>query len=174
MSVSFYSVLGLSQNFTLEELETAYKTKTNAIMENNSISEIEQHLLLVSLKKYFDQAYMNLARRNYFSTESLLTHSLDAASLFRTRLPAFDTLFSDFPSIPISQDPQTTTVYSSSSSYREKTLPDGSKVVLKETSSNRNGDVSRSTNSYRQLATGTTEPIEYEQALQQFENKILM
>ena len=56
-------------------------------------------------------------------------------------------------------------VYSSSSSYSEKTLPDGSKLVVENNTTNKNGDLRRNTNSYRRLRDGRTEPVEYEEAM---------
>lgn len=185
MSVTYYSVLGLSQNYTFEKLENAYKNKVKGIMDSTTLSDIEKHLLLSSMKKYYDQAYINLARRSYFSTEDLLYPSAHTFSMFRSRLPPFGETMRDvnsffenmekdiFPPTESPQSNQNTTVYSSSSSYREKMMPDGSKIVLKETTSNNNGDITRNTNSYRQLSTGATEPIEFENALAQIQNRIL-
>lgn len=56
---------------------------------------------------------------------------------------------------------------SNSTSYREKTLPDGSRIIVNESTTNKNGEVSRNTSSYRRLANGTTEAINYEDALKQ-------
>lgn len=176
MSLSYYSVLGLNQGYSFEDLENAYNKKNNAIIESTTLSDIEKHLLSSSMKKYFDQAYIALARRKFFSSENLLNPVLESPFMFRSRLPSFgetlrnmNTILEERPplSFPSSQDSGNTTVYSSSTTYRERTMPDGSKIVLKETSDNRNGDVTRTTNSYRQLASGVTEPIDYESALLQ-------
>jgi len=117
------------------------------------------------MKKYFNQAYITLARRKFFSSENLLNPVLESPFMFRSRLPSFGETLRNMNTML--QDSGNTTVYSSSTTYRERTMPDGSKIVLKETSDNRNGDVTRTTNSYRQLASGATEPIDYENALLQ-------
>ena len=52
-----------------------------------------------------------------------------------------------------------------SSSYSEKTLPDGSKLVIENNTTNKNGDLRKNTNSYRLLRDGRTEPVEYEEAV---------
>ncbi len=182
MSLNYYSVLGLSQSFSLKDLEDAYKKKVNSIMESNTLSDVDKHMLLASVKKYFDQAYMGLVRRTYFATENLLVPSIEAHSLFNSKLDAFGEslrkidshISSSMKDTQNTQDGNNTTVYSSSSVYREKLMPDGSKIVLKESTSNKNGDVTRSTNSYRQLSSGVTEPMDFENALAQVENKILM
>jgi hypothetical protein len=182
MSLNYYSVLGLSQSFSLKDLEDAYKKKVNSIMESNTLSDVDKHMLLASVKKYFDQAYMGLVRRTYFATENLLVPSIEAHSLFNSKLDAFGEslrkidshISSSMKDTQNTQDGNNTTVYSSSSVYREKLMPDGSKIVLKESTSNKNGDVTRSTNSYRQFSSGVTEPMDFENALAQVENKILM
>ena len=176
MSLSYYSVLGLNREYSFEQLENAYNKKVKDINESATLSDIEKHLLLSSMKKYFDQAYIALARRNFFSSENLLNPVFETPFIFKSRLPSFgeslremNTILEERPplSFPSSQDSGNTTVYSSSTTYRERTMPDGSKIVLKETSDNRNGNVTRTTNSYRQLASGATEPIDYENALLQ-------
>lgn len=165
MSLSYYSVLGLNQGYSFEDLENAYNKKNNAIIESTTLSDIEKHLLSSSMKKYFDQAYIALARRNFFSSENLLNPVFETPFMFKSRLPSFGETLRNMNNML--QDSGNTTVYSSSTTYRERTMPDGSKIVLKETSDNRNGDVTRTTNSYRQLASGVTEPIDYENALLQ-------
>jgi len=185
MSLNYYSVLGLSQSFSLKDLEDAYKKKVNSIMESNTLSDVDKHMLLASVKKYFDQAYMGLVRRTYFATENLLVPSSEVHSLFNSKLDAFGeslrkidshiaSSMKDTQNTQNTQNGNNTTVYSSSSVYREKLMPDGSKIVLKESTSNKNGDVTRSTNSYRQLSSGVTEPMDFENALAQVENKMLM
>jgi hypothetical protein len=182
MSLNYYSVLGLSQSFSLKNLEDAYKKKVNSIMESNTLSDVDKHMLLASVKKYFDQAYMGLVRKTYFTTENLLVPSNEVHSLFNSKLDAFGEslrkidshISSSMKDTQNTQNGNNTTVYSSSSVYREKLMPDGSKIVLKESTSNKNGDVTRSTNSYRQLSSGVTEPMDFENALAQVENKILM
>jgi len=176
MSLSYYSVLGLNQGYSFEDLENAYNKKNNAIIESTTLSDIEKHLLSSSMKKYFDQAYIALARRNFFSSENLLSPVFESPFIFKSRLPSFGETIREMKSMLQEESSQNnnsniinnnTTVYSSSTTYREKTMPDGSKIVLRETSDNRNGDVTRTTNSYRQLASGETEPIDYESALLQ-------
>lgn len=170
MSLSYYSVLGLNQGYSFEDLENAYNKKNNAIIESTTLSDIEKHLLSSSMKKYFDQAYIALARRNFFSSENLLNPVFETPFIFKSRLPSFGDTLKEMNTIL--QDSGNTTVYSSSTTYRERTMPDGSKIVLKETSDNRNGDVTRTTNSYRQLSSGVTEPIDYESALLQIRPQI--
>jgi hypothetical protein len=173
MSLTYQSVFGLNQNYTFQDLENAYNNKVNTIIDSKNINDVEKHLLVESMKKYFDKAYMSLARRNFFSSENLLTPVFET-SLFQTRLPTLgeslkemDSFYQDVKKDIATGQNQNTDIFSSSTTYKERTMPDGSKIIMKETSNNKNGDITRTTNSYRKLSNGVTEPIDYEQALLQ-------
>jgi hypothetical protein len=80
-----------------------------------------------------------------------------------------DSLFLDLNSVE--RPYRNEQIYSSSSSYREQLMPDGTRLVLRETNSNDNGNITRNTKSYRRLQDGKTEPIEFEEALKQIDSR---
>jgi len=53
MSLSYYSVLGLNQGYSFEDLENAYNKKNKDINESTTLSDIEKHLLTLKYEKVF-------------------------------------------------------------------------------------------------------------------------
>jgi len=185
MSFTFYSVFNLPQDYTIDQLNNAYQEKVDKA-HKSSLTELDQNIYKESLKSYYNQAKKVLQRRDFIS-------ELSNFSDF-TPLSFLSPLSYSFPSnshdvFPILNNPfhlqsqlshptQQPTfpnnhneVFSSSSTYREQLMPDGSKLVVKESSSNNNGNITKNTKSYRQLSNGTTEPIEYDVAMQQLQNR---
>lgn len=162
MSITFYSVFELPQDFTIDDLNKAFQAKQE--LSKTKLSQVEATVYNEALENYYLQAKRYLRRKNMINTIANIT------------LPDFNDFnsFSIFPSLffeprhelQLTQTNQTNQIYSSSSSYREQLMPDGSKIVLKESSSNNNGNITKNTNSFRKLPDGTTQPVEYNEALQ--------
>jgi hypothetical protein len=189
MSLSYYNIFNLDRNFNYNDLQNSYNNRVNSIIDNKNITDIDKKMLLDNTKVHFRKAYNDFLQRKYYSTEDLLYPSPSVSSFIRSALPSFNDTFSgfftnesplfSFRSYPTQQQEEESaqpqeTIYSSSTSHREKLMPDGSRIVLKETSTNKNGDIKVKTSSYRKLSSGATEPIEYEEGLRQIENKVLV
>jgi len=161
MSLSYKNVLGIEDNYTLDQLNQAYWNKINTI-SSSELSDIDKQVYAETLKKYYNQAKNELHRRQLFNffDEDIITSELRIPKLFSTR--------------NIETNNSSSNVYSSSSTYKEKLMPDGSRIVVNESSSNNNGEITKNTNSYRRLPNGETEPIEYNEALKQIQNKLYL
>lgn len=150
MSLSYKHVLGLEDGYTLEQLNQSYLKKISTVSDSK-LSDIDKQIYAETLKKYYKQAKNEIHRRKFFNfLEDDITSELRMPHLFSSN------------------------VYSSSSTYKEKLMPDGSRIVLNESSSNNNGEITKNTNSYRRLPNGETEPIEYNYALKQIQNKLYL
>jgi hypothetical protein len=161
MSLSYKNVFGLEDSYTLEQLNQVYWNKINTI-STSELSDIDKQVYVETLKKYYNQAKNELHRKQLFNffDEDIITSELRIPKLFSTR--------------NIETNNSSSNVYSSSSTYKEKLMPDGSRIVVNESSSNNNGEITKNTNSYRRLPNGDTEPIEYNEALKQIQNKLYL
>jgi hypothetical protein len=175
MSLSYQDVFNLRPEFTMEELNQAYDDKLKNARKSIR-NEIDRQLYLDSLAKYYEEArrdlYHSQSENDMFNTA--FNSSFDSFQSFPKFAgnDMFNSSFSTFPSIFRNMENlmnrtfnNNSNVYSSSSSYSEKTLPDGSKLVVENNTTNKNGDLRRNTNSYRRLRDGRTEPVEYEEAM---------
>lgn len=163
MSITFYSVFELPQDFTIDDLNKAFQAKQE--LSKTKLSQVESTVYNEALENYYLQAKRYLRRKNMINTIANFT------------IPEFNDFnsFSIFPSLFFEprhsiQTNQTNQIYSSSSSYREQLMPDGSRIVLKESTSNNNGNITQNTNSFRKLPDGTTQPVEYNEALQSLQS----
>lgn len=191
MSLTYLSVFNINKDFTISDLEQSYASKKKVITENSSLSDADKEYFLENIHLLYRQA-----KQDYHRRELNIMNNINSSNINRLNHRRYRNLFDewfgnflepvrvlDFPSVhdewlshrvfepiqltnPSSQSSQNT-FSSSSSSYRERTLPNGSRLVVNETTTNKNGEVSRNTNSYRRLTNGTTEPINYEEALKQ-------
>jgi hypothetical protein len=168
MSLSYKTVLELQDNYTIDQLNHAYWNKINKISSNN-LSDIDKHIYVETLKRYYDLAVDDLHRRRFFNFDIDL---IDLIRLNNMKESLSSQLSSQQQATQQSQS--SNTIYSSSTSYKEKLMPDGSKIILNESVSNNNGEVTKNTNSYRRLENGTTEPLEFNEALKQMENKLYL
>ena len=160
MSITFYSVFELPQDFTIDDLNKAFQAKQE--LSKTKLSQVEATVYNEALENYYLQAKRYLRRKNMINTIENIT------------IPDFNS-FSIFPSLSFEprqtiQNNQNNQIFSSSSLYREQLMPDGSRIVLKESSSNNNGNITQNTNSFRKLPDGTTQPVEYNEALQSLQS----
>jgi hypothetical protein len=169
MSLSYKTVLELQDNYTIDQLNQAYWNKINKI-SSNILSDIDKHIYVETLKRYYDLAVDELHRRRFFNFDIDL---IDFIRLNNMK-ESISYQMSSQQQATQQQPSSSNTIYSSSTSYKEKLMPDGSKIVLNESVSNNNGDVTKNTNSYRRLANGSTEPLEYNEALKKIENKLYL
>ncbi len=169
MSLSYKTVLELQDNYTIDQLNQAYWNKINKISSNN-LSDIDKHIYVETLKRYYDLAVDELHRRRFFNFD------IDLIDLIRLNnmKESLSSQLSSQQQQATQQQSSSNTIYSSSTSYKEKLMPDGSKIVLNESVSNNNGEITKNTNSYRRLANGTTEPLDFNEALKQMENKLYL
>jgi hypothetical protein len=175
MSITFNTVLNLPTDFTIEDLNNAFQQKLNAFAKSG-LSDVDQTVYKESLKKYYVEAKQHLHNKELFSYNRMGHFPLfggfsgfgGLGSLTGFQSP-IDSLFLDLNSVE--RPYRNEQIYSSSSSYREQLMPDGTRLVLRETNSNDNGNITRNTKSYRRLQDGKTEPIEFEDALKQIDSR---
>lgn len=172
MSITFNTVLNLPTDFTIEDLNNAFQQKLNALAKSG-LSDVDLTVYKESLEKYYVEAKQHLHNKELFSYQRIGHFPLFGGFSVFGSLTGFqspiDSLFLDLNSVDrASRNEQ---IYSSSSSYREQLMPDGTRLVLRETNSNDNGNITRNTKSYRRLQDGKTEPIEFEDALKQIDSR---
>jgi len=172
MSITFNTVLNLPTDFTIEDLNNAFQQKLNALAKSG-LSDVDLTVYKESLEKYYVEAKQHLHNKELFSYQRIGHFPLFGGFSGFGSLTGFqspiDSLFLDLNSVDrASRNEQ---IYSSSSSYREQLMPDGTRLVLRETNSNDNGNITRNTKSYRRLQDGKTEPIEFEDALKQIDSR---
>jgi hypothetical protein len=169
MSITFNTVLNLPTDFTIEDLNNAYQQKLNAFSKSG-LSDVDVTVYKESLKKYYMDAKQHLHNKDLFLYQRIghspLFGGLESLTGFYSPI---DSLFLDLNSVE--RPSRNEQIYSSSSSYREQLMPDGTRLVLRETNSNDNGNITRNTKSYRRLQDGKTEPIEFEEALKQIDSR---
>jgi hypothetical protein len=169
MPMSYLTFFSLNNDFTILDLEKSYENKKKAIGESSNLSEADKEYFLENIQLLYKQAKQDYHRRELTNMNNTRTRNL---------IPRYRSLFDnflDFPSMPdewlsfrgfeIPSQQSQSTFSSSSSSYRERFLPDGSRIVINENTTNNNGEITKNTNSYRRLANGSTEPINYDDAL---------
>lgn len=195
MPSTYLSVFNINKDFTISDLEQSYNAKKKVIVENSSLSEADKeyfleniHLLYRQAKHHYHKRELsimsntnltNLRNINFINPVNhrryrSLFDNLAGSLLEPVRLFEFPSVHDEWLSFrglePLVQSEtlsQPTSFSSNSTSYREKTLPDGSRIIVNESTTNKNGEVSRNTSSYRRLANGTTEAINYEDAVKQ-------
>ena len=194
MSSTYLSVFNLNKDFTISDLEQSYNTKKKVILENSSLSEADKEYFLENIHLLHRQAKHDYHKRelsimNNTNLTNIRNINLVNPINHRRYRNIFDNLagsllepvrlfeFPSFPSVhdewlsfrglePVVQT-ELPSFSSNSTSYREKSLPDGSRIIVNESTTNKNGEVLRNTSSYRRLANGTTEAVNYEDALKQ-------
>jgi len=142
-------------------------------LAKSGLSDVDLTVYKESLEKYYVEAKQHLHNKELFSYQRIGHFPLFGGFSGFGSLTGFqspiDSLFLDLNSVDrASRNEQ---IYSSSSSYREQLMPDGTRLVLRETNSNDNGNITRNTKSYRRLQDGKTEPIEFEDALKQIDSR---
>lgn len=157
MPVSYQSVFGLNPDFSQEDLEQAYEHKVNNI-KNTVKDEIDRHLLLDQLDRMYTQARRDL----YY--EQRWDNDLFGFNRF------FQTIHRDFQRLRQPFEYNRNEIFSSSTVYNERTLPDGSRLVVQKSSKNDNGNVTETTNSYKKWNDGKTEPVDYSEAVKHLNN----
>ena len=175
--ISYRDVFNLTEDFTMEDLNQAYDDKLKNARKSIR-NEIDRQLYLDSLAKYYEEArrdlYHSQSENDMFNTA--FNSSFDSFSQFEGN-DMFNSSFSTFPSIFRNMENMmnrtfsniNNNVYSNSTSYSEKTLQDGSRLIVENNTTNKNGDLRRNTSSYRRLKDGRTEPVEYEEAMKQLQ-----
>jgi hypothetical protein len=168
MSLSYQDVFGLRPNFTLEDLNQAYDDKIQNARRTIR-NEIDRQMYLDSLTKYFEEAqkdlYYSQSENDMFN--SSFPSSFEDQGFFNTTFPSIFKNMENMMNRTFSNI--NNNVYSNSTSYSEKTLPDGSKLIVENNTTNKNGDFRRNTSSYRRLKDGRIEPVEYDEAMKQLQ-----
>ena len=165
----YYNLFGLNYNFNREQLTTAYTNKVNKINSSN-LSDSDKRFVLQQVQKYYEKADKDLtASEHRMNMYNYRRRMID--NLFNIE-PLYDSIsrrFENIESLLQTQPRSSNEIYSSSKSYSEKSLPDGSKLIFENTKTNKNGDIQETTVSYKKNKDGTTEPVSYEDAKKMLE-----
>ena len=163
--ISYRDVFKLESNFTMQDLNQAYDEKIKHARRTMK-NELDKQIYLESIAKFYEEArkelYYSQSENDMFDS-TFSSYFNDMSTMMNNTFKNFDSNFdsqfgNSFPQIG---------GYTSSSSYKETTLPDGSKLIIKNNTTTDNGEVKTHTNSYRRLRDGTTEPVDYEEAIKQ-------
>lgn len=171
---------GLGENYTTQQLETAYDNKVRNINTLN-ISDPEKQLLRDNAKRQYQKLkhpvgiITPLWNHNYYSQYMLdpLARLNRLEQMFEFPFERFDrekeTLSRRFEQIQ--NESKGKRFYKKSSSSQEKLMEDG-RVLVIETSHVYDGNQSTDTkSSYYKNKDGTTEPVDYNTAMHAIENQ---
>ena len=164
MSLSYQDVFNLRSDFTMEDLNQAYDDKIR-IARKEIKNEVDRQLYYDSLVKYYEEARKDLYHSQ--SESNMFDYNYNSDDPFKV-FDQFPKIFGNMDSMMNRAFENFDKNYSSSSSYSERTLPDGSKLIIENNSLNKNGDLRKNTNSYRRLRDGRTEPVDYDEAMKLF------
>lgn len=167
------TVFELPSNYDINKLNDIYKLKKNSILQNNNLSCIDKEIYIDNLNKYYREARQDYHRRELFNLENYLPRRIrNFHSIFNDD----NSLFNNTSVIDNDLDNKERTNYTSSTSttYRERLMNDGSTIVVNECTTNKNGNVTVKSECYRRLPNGVTENITYKDAIEeirQFDKK---
>ena len=178
MPVSVRQFFGLGDSFTWEELQNALNSKRDQI-SNSNLSQLDKEVYLDQVDRYYRDAKRDLTMREreeydyglipwggrQLGLRNWLWDGMDYLDRMERRLN--NRFFRD-----ISSSVQTANANSSfsQSSFREIRQHDGTSIVVEENEI-RNGDqVQKNNVSYRRLADGTTQPLDYNEACNLLKN----
>ena len=180
MPVSVRHFFGLGDNFTWEELQTALNSKREQI-SNSNLGELDKQVYLDQVDRYYRDAKRDLTireREEYdyglipwggrqLGLRNWLWDGMDYLDRMERRLN--NRFFRDVGGAGVPAANANTSF--SQSSYREIRQRDGTSIVVEENEI-RNGEAVQKNNvSYRRLADGTTQPLDYTEACNMLNNQ---
>ena len=165
-NANYYRFFGLSNNFSWNELEDAYSSKINSLNGLN-ISDVDRAIYGEQVQRQYREAKRELTHRERvegqnYGFSGMLWNGFDYFDRLERRMNRqFARLYNRLGS---NMEP-TTEGQQHSQFYREVSQPDGSTVVVEETTDTTgNGQVNRRRNSYRRFPDGRQEPVEFGEA----------
>jgi hypothetical protein len=138
--LNYKEFFSIGDNFTLTELKDARNKKLYNLLKLN-IPNIDKQIYSSQINKVYRIAKLDISARTVNLPEYQLTKPF--------RINNYEKFFSN---------------YSESKSYREKLLPDNSKVVLEEIKKNNNGKEENIFRSYKILPSGIVTEYDIELA----------
>jgi hypothetical protein len=177
MSVSYYNLFNLKYNFTRDDLYKGFSSKVDEINKSN-LSGSDKLFMTEHVTNMYHKARSDLLQReteeaqrnakqnmiNMYSTDYSLFNYFDTFErMMQKRIADFG------KSIDRLSDTLSTTenrsVHGSTRTYNEKTLTDGSRLIVESTNTNKNGNIEESTVSYKRYSDGRTEPVVLSEAM---------
>lgn len=177
MPVSVRDFFSLGDNFTWEELQNALNNKRNQINSLN-LTNLDKEVYLDQVDRYYRDAKRDLTMREreeydyglipwggrQLGLRNWLWDGMDYLDRMERRLNG--RFFRDVGGAAATN----TNTSFSQSSFREVRQRDGTSIVVEENEV-RNGDqVQKNNVSYRRLADGTTQPLDYTEACNLLKN----
>ncbi len=154
MPVGYRDFFQLKDNFSIEELKQAKNNKINTLAKLD-ISEQDKKAYAEHIINLYNEAKFDLAHLNSISSFRPLSFSLFNDNFFNEIEKFFQTNnnFNQYNS------------YSSASSYQSITNSDGTKTVIEQNKTSKNGKLDEKTNTYQVDKSGTKQPITLDEAL---------
>ncbi len=198
MPVNPRTFFGLGQNFTLEQLKTARNTKLNDLA-SSTMSNSEKQAYAEQVIRLYKKAKKELeteqnnqtqSELSPFTSNNLFSNTfgdtsgfINSSNIFNRMMnhmqrfeqslnmnSSFNNNFSNNLNNTNSQSHHRTHSMSQSKSYSERTLPDGTKIVIEVTKTNNNGQVNQVVKTHKVMPDGTLQQIDYNDAIQQITN----
>lgn len=169
MPVSHYDFFNLRQDYSWDELEQAYKAKSEYV-DKSGLNQLDKRVYADISQQYYREAKRDLVNREsdeYWGLSPYLWTGFDYFDRLERRMNRhFNRLYERMDGSRGS-----VSGVSSSVSYREMLQPDGSSVVLEtKQTTDSSGRSERTSNSYRKKRDGTHEPLEFSEAEKLFGN----
>jgi len=151
MSIGFKSLFQLKNNFTKEELKSAFLRKVQEVKDNKNLSEIDKKFWLEQLIKLYNDGKNELARNN---NSTMIPFSND---IFNNNLFNFNDIYSNhvnqmissFKNLDLNDTNITNNSIGHSKSYRSFMGNDGIKYVEETTKSINNNKVNSKISTYK-------------------------
>lgn len=162
MTAAYHKFFDLPNNFTWNDLESAYNSKSDRVEKSKDLDDLQKHVLYDQVNRYYRLAKRDLTLRereegslfpwtgNQFGFRNMMWDGMDYFDRLERRINQSLNNFYEK-----SNNVDGSSRYISSRTRQERLLDDGSRVVLESTSENRNGTQKDTVNSYRRLEDGT-------------------
>jgi hypothetical protein len=151
MSIGFINLFQLKDNFTKEDLKSAFLRKVQEVKNNNNLSEIDKKFWLEQLIKLYNEGKNELARNN---NSTMLPFSND---IFNNNFFNFNDIYSNhmnqmvssFKNLDLNDKNITNSSIGHSKSYKSFMGNDGIKYVEETTKSVNNNKVDSKITTYK-------------------------
>ena len=174
--MSYLSFFGLMNNYDWQDLDNAYQSKLNSL-DGMNLSRVDREIYGKQVYRLYREAKRDLLQREradgeYGFMRNYLWNGIDYFDRLERRMnQRFNQLYERLGARPVADANNLSSF--SSSSYREVLQPDGSAVVVEETSNgNGEGNLNSTRNSYRRYSDGRQEPVDYNEALRLVGNSV--
>lgn len=165
MSLTYVSIFNLDNEYDINKLNESYNSRKKKIIDNSDLSDMDKEIYINNLDRYYIQARNDYHRRELLKFEPFDPRRM--INFYNEFNDIFNVLDDEFSPLKTRRIKNSS---SSSTTYKEKVMKDGSSIIVNESRVNNDGDVTVKTNCYRRLPNGGTEALSYKDAISQIKS----